>query len=81
MSIYLYWFVPTISLAFVGGLFRVKMWKRSVSSFIAIIGLAIISNLMHYGYINQGLIIIPILISILFIRGMLKDDNDKWLHL
>lgn len=81
MNLFLYWLVPTISLTFVVGLFRVRMWKRSISSFIAIIGFAVISNAMHYGYINLGLVLIPIFCLLLFVRGMLRDDTDKLFQL
>lgn len=80
MSLYLYHLVPILSGMYIALAFIFKIYKRSVNGFIGIVGIAIITTCMSYGYINAGLIIIPILTTTLLVRSLLKNDDDKWIH-
>ena len=80
MSPFLYQAVPFISAVLFLLMFQWKIWKRSISSFVAVSGLMLISNLMHFGYIDMGFIFILLTIVLLLLRAMTKPENDKLIY-
>ncbi len=81
MSIFLYDLVPTAMLGLFTLLVIKRMWRSSVSTFIAMFGLTLISNLMHYGYINSGLVMTIVVSLILILRAIFfKQRDDKFFH-
>ena len=56
-------------------LFRVH--KRSISTFIIFIIIAIMSNAIKYGYIETALATLMLGQFFLLVRAMLKPSNDK----
>jgi hypothetical protein len=55
-----------------------KIYKRSISTTIAIVTVAISMNLRLYGYcLYADIVLLPGMI-ILLVRGMIKPDNDSF---
>jgi len=79
MTITLYTLVPMLSIVLFTMSLTMKIYKRSVSSFITIIMVAVASNSMYYGYINFGLVTIVVLMVVMFLRAVTKADTDSFL--
>jgi len=75
----LYTLVPMLSLVMFVMSFTMRIYRRSVSSFITILMVAISSNAMYYGYIEFGLISIVLLMIIMFYRAVVKPANDSFI--
>ena len=75
---YLYMLIPYFSLGMLGLAIQFKVYKRSVSAFMSLINIAITSNLFYYGYIELGIVVVAVYMSIVMVRAICKRDNDKW---
>jgi len=78
MSQELYTLIPMISLAMVFFSFSMKIYKRSISSFISILMISISSNLAYYGYIDLASMAVLIFMVVMFYRAMVKPENDSF---
>jgi hypothetical protein len=57
-----------------------KLYKRSVSTFITFIGIAISSTLVLIDKLELGLLIMMALMIVMLWRAMVKNDNDTFLR-
>ena len=80
MSMFIYDFSPTFTLALLTLSFMFKIYRRSVSTFVIILVSAVVSNINHYGYQDYSSVIVLISLIFLMIRAMVKPTNDHWIH-
>lgn len=76
MNQYLYLLLPYLSLGMVALSIRFKLHKRSISTFMSFVMIAVVSNCIHYGYVDCGLIATVIYMVVMMLRAMGKPDND-----
>ncbi|MGW8169623.1 MAG: hypothetical protein ACWGHH_06430 [Sulfurovaceae bacterium] len=74
MTTFLLMAVSTVLLV---GLGLTQMWKRSISTFILLIGFSIYFCCHTYGHEDTGSVILAILMFLAYYRAMLKKDNEK----
>jgi len=71
----------TFASAFLGGLLGlsivVRMWLHSISTFVTLCTLFVVTAAIQYGYIDAGLLFLCISMFLLTIRGMFKPVGDK----
>jgi len=79
MNMQLYELIPFFSLGLFALAFRYKIYKRSVSTFLTIIMVALSSNLVYYGYINSAIVFTLMIVTILLYRAIIKPTDDTFL--
>lgn len=78
MISFLFVFVPTFSVALLGLTIWFQVFKKSVSTFISILSLAIASNLIYYGLPSDGLAIIILSSTIMLLLAIAKPDVEDY---
>lgn len=69
--------LPTIlSIYMLFGVLRYKLWKRSITITIVIIGQVIAEPLFYFGYIDCAIGVMTTSILIAYFRSIGKDDTD-----
>ena len=79
MNIELFQILNIIMAAIVGMAILKKLYKRSVSAFISIIGMAIFINLIYVGLLNAAMIVTVLFALVLVFRGTMKQECDTWI--
>ena len=54
-----------------------KLWKKSISTFILIVGFAVYFCCNNYGYTDIGEIVLAILMAFAYYRAIFKPTNEK----
>jgi len=76
MSNYIYLLVPYFSMGMLALSILFKLYKRSISSFMTFMMIAVVSNAVYYGYVEIGLDILVVFMVFLMLRALNKPDND-----
>jgi len=79
MSVGLYTFVPILANAMFVLSLLMKVYRRSISSFIAIMMFFISSNLAYYGFATHSIVAICFFMIVMFIRSVSKPENDTFI--
>lgn len=74
----LYHLIPALSLGLAVLSIIYKLHRRSVSSFLTIIMVALSSNAIYYGLFSLSMIVVFVFTMVIFMRGIMKADNDKF---
>ena len=74
---HIYLFFPMFANGMVALSFLFKLYKRSISSFIMYIAIALTSNIMYAGHIEIGLLVMIIVMIAVMVRAMTKCDADS----
>lgn len=71
--------IPYFSFGLLALAILFKIYRRSISAFIAILSNAIVVNLFFYGYFDIGILVLFASLLVIFFRAMIKPENDKFI--
>ncbi|MDD3506309.1 MAG: hypothetical protein PHX65_07185 [Sulfurimonas sp.] len=54
-----------------------KLWKKSISTFMLLVGFAVYFCCDSYGHTNAGSVILAVLMFISYYRAIFKPDSEK----
>jgi len=80
MSEYLLLLIPYFSLGMLGLAIQFKLYKRSITTCLSFIMIAISSNLFYYGIADIGtitIVIVAYMVTVM-VRAICKTETDKW---
>lgn len=78
MSTYMYMLVPYMSLGILAIAIRFKLHKRSVTTFMSLVMIAVTSISFYYGYIEFGICTTVVYIAVAMLRAMCKPQTDRF---
>jgi dolichol kinase len=58
------------------GVFRFKIWKKSISTTIAVAVYSAVAYLFYFGYLDAGIIIVTAGVYIMLFRSMTRAETD-----
>ena len=77
MSTYLYMLIPYTSLGVLAIAIRFKLHRRSVTTFMSFVMIAVTSISFYYGYIEVGICATVVYIVVAMFRAMCKPQTDR----
>lgn len=80
MQEHLYLFFPMFANGMVALSLMFKLYRRSVSTLMMFLAVAISSNLMYYGFIDEGILSMLVFMVVTLARAMAKSSSDRFFH-